>query len=217
MIKLVIFDLDGTLVNSLYDLADAVNLALKDNGYPTHELDEYRYFVGNGAKKLVERALPPETSAQETERIYQIFSVNYREHCLDKTKPYDGMPELVKALHDIGYMCAVASNKPDEFSKQIVGQLFDEGCFDLIRGKLDGVKSKPAPDIVLDIMKALNADTTQTIMIGDSNTDILTAHNSGIKCIGCEWGFRGRDELITSGADFIVKTPDDISDILRTL
>ena len=214
MIELAVFDLDGTLVNSIYDLADAVNNALADNGYPTHELEAYKHFVGNGAKKLIERALPAGTDRQECSRIHGEYTKYYRAHCLDKTLPYDGMPELVARLRAEGIKCAVASNKPDEFSKEIVTALFGSDGFDLVRGKLEGAASKPAPDILYGIAKTLGTGIEKAVMIGDSNVDVQTAHNAGIKCIGCTWGFRGRAELEAEGADFIAETAQDIADII---
>ena len=214
MIKLAIFDLDGTLVNSLYDLADAVNKALADNGFPVHGYDEYRYFVGNGAKKLIERALPPGTPENVREMIHSRFSENYHENCLAKTRAYEGTPELLERLSSAGVMCAVASNKPDEFSAHVVEGIFGKGVFTLIRGKREGVPVKPAPDIIRAIAEETGCELSETAMIGDSGVDVETAHNAGIKCIGCVWGFRGEEELVKAGADSIAHTPADIADII---
>lgn len=213
MIKLVIFDLDGTLVNSIEDLADSVNLALSQNGYAQHPVDSYRKFVGNGTVKLIERALPQGTDKAEQERIHAVFSEIYRSNCLNKTKPYEGILSLLSFLKQKGIKCAVASNKPDAFSKQIVHTLFGESVFDFVCGKASGCRSKPAPDIVYNIMRELGFSAHETIMIGDSDVDVITAHNAGIRCIGCEWGFRGREELTEAGAEYIVSTPQEIADI----
>ncbi len=210
MIQLAVFDLDGTLADSIADLADAVNHSLAEHGYPVHTVEEYRHFVGNGAKKLIERSLPAGTDEKIRDEVHAGFSAYYREHCLDKTKPYPGMAELVAGLREKGIRCAVASNKPDEFSKEIVRVLFGSSSFDLVRGKLDGVPTKPQPDILFGIAETLGADIADAVMIGDSNVDVETAHNAGIKCIGCEWGFRGREELISAGADLIASTAEDI-------
>lgn len=215
MIRLAIFDLDGTLVDSICDLADSVNKALADGGYPTHPYESYRRFVGNGAKKLIERALPKGTPEEERERIHAAFSDNYRERCLNKTRPYDGVTELLDRLKESGVKCAVASNKPDGFSKHIVTELFGDERFDLVLGKRDGVGVKPSPDILLDIMSALGCTAEQSVMIGDSDVDVMTAHNAGLPCIGCAWGFRGTDELERAGVDMIAQRPDDITDILN--
>ena len=211
MIKLAIFDLDGTLINSLGDLADATNKALTDFGFPRHEEDKYRYFVGNGAKKLIERALPDGTPDDVRQRVFDRYSDYYREGCMNRTKPYDGMPALVKQLREGGIKCAVASNKPDEFSKRIVRELLGADSFDLVRGKRDDTPTKPAPDIVYGICAELGCEVGEAVMIGDSNVDVATAHNAGISCIGCTWGFRGERELREAGADFIAYTPNDIA------
>ncbi|MCR5121096.1 MAG: HAD family hydrolase [Ruminococcus sp.] len=217
MIDLAIFDLDGTLADSIYDLADAVNKALAEGGFPTHDYDEYRHFVGNGAKKLIERALPEGSPPELRDRIHAAFSANYRACCLDKTKPYDGIPELIGRLREQGVLCAVASNKPDEFSALIVESLFGKGVFSLIRGKRDGTPTKPAPDIVYSIAEELDCDLGNAVYIGDSDVDVQTAHNAGLKCIGCAWGFRGEEELLQAGADFIARQPSEIGDIIGTV
>ena len=216
MIKLAIFDLDGTLANSIYDLAAAVDFSLKEHGYAAHTVEEYRQFVGNGARKLIERAAPKGTDGETLDELHRGFSVYYREHCLDKTKPYDGITEVIKKLRAEGIKCAVASNKPDEFSQEIVTALFGSEGFDLVRGKLDGVPTKPQPDILFGIAEKLGIGIGDAVMIGDSNVDVQTAHNAGIKCIGCEWGFRGKDELVTAGADMLAQCPDDIYRLLHS-
>ena len=214
MIKLAIFDLDGTLADSLYDLADAVNKALSDAGFPAHGYEEYKHFVGNGAKKLIERALPPGTEEDVREKIHTDFSRNYRENCLDKTKPYDGITGLLGTLSEMGVSCAVASNKPDEFSAHVVEGLFGKGVFSLIRGKREGIPVKPSPEIVYSIADELGISLGSAVMIGDSDVDVETAHNAGIRCIGCIWGFRGEEELRSAGADRLAHYPSEIADII---
>ena len=213
---LAIFDLDGTLANSIYDLADAVNKALTDGGFPTHDYDEYRHLVGNGAKKLIERALPGGSPPELRDKIHAAFSENYRACCLDKTKPYDGIPELIGRLRGEGVLCAVASNKPDEFSRYIVESLFGKDVFSVIRGKREGTPVKPAPDIVYSIAAELGCDLKNAVYIGDSDVDVQTAHNAGLECIGCAWGFRGEEELSRAGADYIARKPQEIADIIGT-
>ena len=212
--RLVIFDLDGTLVDSIGDLAEAAEYALKENGYPSNPKDNYRYYVGNGTMKLIERALPEGTDEAEICRIHKVFSERYREHCLDLTKPYDGIQSMLHKLKAAGIMIAVASNKPDEFAKTIVAELFGEGYFDSVHGKREGVPAKPAPDIVFSIMKELDVQAGDTIIAGDSDVDVATAHNAGTECIGCVWGFRGYDELKRAGAEYIAYKAEDISDII---
>ncbi|MBR6044792.1 MAG: HAD-IA family hydrolase [Ruminococcus sp.] len=211
MYKLAIFDLDGTLVNSLGDLADAVNAALAERGYPTHSEDSYRYMVGNGAARLCERALPEgHRSAEDIASLQRRFGEIYHGCCLVRTRPYEGIPELIKRLREAGVRCAVASNKPDSFSKEIVLALLGEGSFDLVMGKREGVPTKPDPEIVYDIMKALGAEKSGTVFIGDSCVDVQTAHNAGLPCIGCLWGFRGEAELRENGCDMLAGSPEEI-------
>ncbi|MGN0634327.1 MAG: HAD family hydrolase [Oscillospiraceae bacterium] len=217
MIKLAVFDLDGTLINSIEDLADAVNRALYENGYKTHPTESYFRFVGDGTKKLIERALPVGTDKAEQERIHSIFSGYYKSGCLNKTRPYDGIIGAVEEIKKSGIKCAVASNKPDAFSKQIVSSLFPEDLFDLVRGKTDGTKAKPAPDIIFEILKSFGVSPGEAVMIGDSDVDVLTARNAGMKCIGCEWGFRGYDELFRAGADVIIKSPGQLDDAVENI
>lgn len=214
MIKLAIFDLDGTLIDSLGDLAAAVEYVLSKNGYPPNPFESYRYFVGNGTMKLIERALPAGTDEAEVKRIHEIFSARYREHCLDLTKPYDGIPEMLERLKAAGIKTAVASNKPDEFSKKIVAQVFGDELFCSVHGKRDGVPTKPSREIVDSIMCEQGALAEETIFIGDSDVDVQTARNAGIKCIGCAWGFRGAEELKNAGADFIAYNSSDIEEFL---
>lgn len=211
MYRLAIFDLDGTLINSICDLADAVNTALAERGYPVHPTESYYYFVGNGAKKLCERALPEDKRTEvEIGSLYARFSEIYGEICLNKTRPYEGIPEVISRLKDAGVKCAVASNKPDSFSKEIISALFPKDAFDLVMGKREGVPTKPQPDIVFGIIGELGTDIAEAVFIGDSCVDVVTAHNAGLPCIGCVWGFRGEQELKDYGCDLIAQVPEDI-------
>ena len=211
MYKLAIFDLDGTLADSLRDLADAVNEGLRGLGHPTHTVEAYRYFVGDGAVKLCERALPEDKRDEaEIQRLLARFGEYYGSHCFDHTVPYAGMPGTVKRLKEAGVKCAVASNKPDDFSQAVVRRLYGEGLFDLVRGKREGVPVKPAPDIVYSILDELGASAEETVFIGDSSVDVLTARNSGLPCIGCDWGFRGEGELRDNGCDIIAYRPEEL-------
>lgn len=215
MKKLYIFDLDGTLVNSLFDLADSMNNVLEKHGFPLHETDEYKYFVGNGTLKLVERAIPEsERNEEKIKAIHAEFSDEYKKRAIEKTKPYAGINELLKKLKGQGCFIAVASNKPDQFSRFIVETLFGNDTFDLVSGKKEGVPAKPAPDIILDIMDKLGADRDSTVLSGDSDVDVMTAHNAGIECIGCTWGFRGEQELRSAGADYIAYDPMEIINLV---
>ncbi|WP_295210851.1 HAD family hydrolase [Ruminococcus sp.] len=211
MKKLYIFDLDGTLVNSIFDLGDAMNAVLEKYGYPTFGYDSYKHFVGNGTLKLVERALPEDKRTEENIKAYHAeFSEEYNKRCVSRTRPYEGIGEVIEALRAEGKLTAVASNKPDKFVKYIVGEIFKNGEFDMVAGKKDGVPTKPAPDIIYNILETLGVKAQEAVIIGDSDVDVMTAKNSGLQCIGCQWGFRGREELERAGADFIAAKPADI-------
>lgn len=213
MKKLYIFDLDGTLVNSVFDLGDSMNEVLLRHGFPTFDYDAYKRFVGNGTLKLVERALPEERRTKEKIAEYhEEFSEEYSRRCICKTRPYEGIEKVVETLRSRGILTAVASNKPDGFARFIVSSVFGEGKFDHIAGKKDGVPTKPAPEIIYNILEALNASAEECVVVGDSDVDVLTSRNAGAECIGCCWGFRGREELENAGADFIAEKPLDILD-----
>lgn len=208
--KLIIFDLDGTLVDSLNDLAASANHALDKCGFPIHDAEKYRYFVGDGVPKLIERALPEgERSDDIILKVKSEFDAYYKEHYADFTLPYEGIPELVSKLKNDGYVLAIASNKPDEFTGIIVERLFGN-LFDYVVGKRPDTEKKPAPDIILKIMEKASCNADEAVMIGDSNVDILTAKNAGIRSVGCLWGFRTAEELKAAGADYLVPEPMEI-------
>lgn len=210
MIKLVIFDLDGTLVNSVYDLADAVNNVLKRNGFKTHPLEKFYHFVGNGTKLLVKRALPENTSDDVVEKLHNEFLAEYSEHCLDKTIPYDGIVDLLFSLADKNIKFAVASNKTDKFTKEIVSKLFSDHDFFQSVGFIEGVPKKPSPEIVLNILKKADVSNDEALYVGDSDVDVLTGHNAKLLVCGCEWGFRGKQELLNAGCDYLLSKPEDL-------
>ncbi len=215
MKKLYIFDLDGTLVNSIFDLADAMNAVLEAHGWAVHEVEEYKYFVGNGTLKLVERAVPPEQRSEESiKKLHEEFAENYAKRATNKTRPYEGIPQLLEVLKSRGCMLAVASNKPDRFSKLIVDTLFGSEMFDYVSGKKEGVPTKPSPEIMLEIINALGVDKSECVHSGDSDVDVLTAKNTGIECIGCTWGFRTEEELLRAGADYVAHSPMEISELI---
>lgn len=212
MHTLAIFDLDGTLADTLCDLADAVNYGLTQLGYPTHPYKSYNIFVGNGVKKLCERALPDDKK-DDTDRLLKIFTERYNSHFLDKTCLYDGIKETLTALADNGVTLAVATNKPQEFAVQIIEKLLPEFDFLKVLGGCAEREKKPSPDIILEILDELPIGT-KAFMIGDSNVDIETAVNAGISSVGCVWGFRGRIELEKAGADYIAENPHDIVEFI---
>lgn len=212
--KTIIFDLDGTLLNTLDDLADASNHTMEQMGYPTHSLESYRYFVGNGVPKLLERCLPEDKRTEENILIARkLFAEYYNVHFTDKTAPYDGVAGLLESLRKSGVKMAVASNKSDEFTVSLVKKFFGD-AFDAVQGGRADVPKKPAPDIAYGIMERLGAVPENTYFAGDSNVDMYTAKNAGITAIGCLWGFRTKEELVEGGADFLAEKPSDIYDII---
>ncbi len=211
MFDTYLFDLDGTLIDSLDDLADTCNYILAEAGLPTHPVAAYRYFVGNGAYKLAERMLPEEMRDAETiARFKAAFDRRYSDHALDKTRPYPGILETAAALKARGARLAVLSNKPDPFVRRLCAALFPAGTFDAVCGQRDGVAAKPAPDGVFAILAELSVEREQALFIGDSDVDIRTARNAGLKSAGAVWGFRGREELVRAGADFLLNSAGEL-------
>lgn len=208
-----IFDLDGTIADTIYDLADATNHGLVQLGYPTHTYEAYKLMVGNGIQKLCERALPDEHK-DELEKLHDLFDEYYSAHYLDKTKLYPNMKETLEVLAENGVKLAVATNKPQNFAREIIKALLPDIEFVKVLGGCNERPKKPDTAIINDILEAL-PDTDNTVfMIGDSNVDVQTAKNAGITSIGCQWGFRGRDELVNAGADHIAVSAEDISRII---
>lgn len=209
--KLAVFDLDGTLADTLEDLATAVNYGLIKLGYPVHHIDKYNNFVGNGILKLCERALPKGKS-ESLQELHDIFDSFYKNHCMDKTKEYTGVTELLRQLSKNGVDIAVATNKDQTFATKIVAKLFPYIKFVKVLGGCNERPKKPAPDIIYEIKG--DREYSEIYMIGDSNVDIETAKNAGMKSIGCLWGFRTEQELKDAGADYIVSEPSEIKKII---
>lgn len=222
--KLIIFDLDGTLLNTIDDLGEACNHALSAFGYPMHTVEEYPRLVGNGINKLIERALPEGYKDEATVRkLREVFVPYYNAHNRVYTRPYEGIPALLSALKTAGCRLAVASNKYDEAAKTIVEHYFP-GVFDIVLGERDGVERKPNPRIVFDIVNgdaALNGDAMLNgvnggvLYIGDSLVDIETARNAGVVCVACSWGFVEREVLEAAKPDFLADQPDDILSVAK--
>lgn len=216
MKKLCIFDLDGTLVDSLRDLADSTNLVLSINNFPTHPVEAYRHFVGDGAYQLVRRALPEDSREESVVLTCKgQFDVIYNERCFAHTRPYDGAKELLKHCREAGILTAVLSNKPHPFTKQIVERLFSPGDFDMVLGQQDGMPKKPDPAGVERILQALKTAPEDAVLIGDSDVDVITAKNAGICSVGVCWGFRGREELSRAGADFLAESMEECWERIR--
>ena len=214
MYQTVIFDLDGTLLNTLEDLADAGNWVCRRNGWPEHSLEEFRAMVGHGLSNLVER-FSPEGCRSPLMLVNTLaqFSEYYGQHNMDKTAPYTGMTDLVAELGLRGLKLAVYSNKADDFSRQIVEHYFP-GAFALVRGKVRGVPVKPDPTGVRQLLVELEADPARTLFVGDSSVDMETAHNAGLTACGVTWGFRSRESLVAAGADFLADTPEQLTAVI---
>lgn len=208
----VIFDLDGTIADTIEDLADAVNYGLRKLGCPEHDINSYKQFVGNGAMKLCIRALP-EGKKDMSEKLLDLFHEYYDVHYLDKTKLYDGIKDTLDVLAANCVTLAVATNKPQDAARKIVEKLLPDVDFIKVLGGCDERPKKPDSTVINEILNGLSEDNT-VYMIGDSNVDIQTAKNCGILSIGCVWGFRGRTELEAAGADFIAEKAEDITKII---
>ena len=204
-----IFDLDGTLLDSLTDLAISCNYALRINNMPERTIDEVRCFVGNGVKKLMERAIPNGLQNPAFEKTYADFRQHYLVHNLDNTKPYPGIIPLLKRLHSEGKNIAVVSNKFYAATQDLVKHFFGEYITVAI-GERENIRKKPAPDTVFEALHQLNASSAGAVYIGDSDVDVMTARNCNIPCISVLWGFRTKEFLIKNGATTFVTAPDEI-------
>ena len=215
MTKLIIFDLDGTLCNTIYDLASAVNYALNKMGYPTHSIDVIQGFVGNGIRNLIIRSMPEKERTDEKIDVTKKFFFDYYKiHFADKTVAYDGIEEMLKALKEKGVKLAVCTNKEHNMASEVVKKCFAD-TFDMVIGQSDKFPLKPEPDSSLYIMETYKAKREDTVFIGDSGVDIKTAKNLGVRSIGVSWGFRERNELLLNGADMIADTPLDITNLFE--
>ncbi len=204
-----IFDLDGTLLNTLRDLAGSCNYALRQHDMPERSLEEVRQFVGNGVGKLIERAVPPGTTFEQTEMVLNCFRQYYLEHNMDITAPYTGIPELLHELRKRGKNIAVVSNKFYDATRQLCRHFFPDTVSVAI-GEREDIRKKPAPDTVIEALRQLNVSHDGSVYIGDSEVDVLTARNCNIPCISVLWGFRDKDFLMANGADCFVERPEDI-------
>lgn len=211
MKKTVIFDLDGTLLNTLDDLADSTNYALSKFGYPTRTIEEVRQFVGNGVAKLMERAIPDGKNNPNFEKCLSIFKENYAQNMYNKTAPYNGIIEMLSNLKSKGIKIAVVSNKFDLAVKELCKKYF-EGFIDFAAGENEaqGIKKKPAPDTVISVLNEFNFAPEDAVYVGDSDVDIMTAKNSKMPCISVTWGFRDEKFLLENGATILINAPSEI-------
>ena len=214
MYRTVIFDLDGTLLNSIGDLAAAANYVCRKNRWPEHTEEEIMGMVGHGIPNLVRQFSPAD--ARSTLMVLNTtsqFNQYYGCHNMELTRPYEGMAELLQQLKAAGAQLAVCSNKAENFSRAIVEHYYP-GVFDLVRGNLNGMPIKPDPTVVREIMRDLDASYLSAMMVGDSSVDIQTGHNAGIKACGVTWGFRSRENLVEAAADAIADTPAELGKLL---
>lgn len=206
---LVIFDLDGTILNTLEDLADSLNMILQRHQYPPRTLSEVRGFVGNGIRLLVERAAPSGLSTEQMDSLHHEFILYYQQHCMDKTRPYAGIIEVIRQLKTRGYYIAVVSNKADPAVQMLCGHYF-KGLFDIAAGERAGIARKPAPDSVNQILDELQITADRAVYVGDSEVDIAAADNAGIDEIAVTWGFKDSDFLEQNGAACLISRPDEL-------
>ncbi len=215
MKKLVIFDLDGTLLNTIEDLGNAANYALSRNGYPTHSLASYPFFVGNGVRNLIRKALPDDARTDSIiDSLLKDFKEYYNEHNTDCTKPYDGIVELLRELQNNGVKMAVASNKYQQATEKIIASYFGDIDFVAVYGQRDGVNVKPDPSVVFSILADAKVPKSDVLYVGDSGVDMETARRACVDSVGVTWGFRSEKELNEYHADRIVNKVSDIFDIV---
>ncbi len=205
----VIFDLDGTLTDTLGDLKNSVNYAMREFGFPERTLEEVRSFVGNGVRKLIYLSVPENTDSATAERCLAVFKEYYKNNSLVETKPYDGITEMLENIKSKGIKTAVVTNKMHEAAEEIV-RIFFGNLIDITLGQVDGVAQKPQPDGIYYVLDKLGVSKEKSIYVGDSEVDCITAKNAKIPCIGVTWGFRDESVLVENGADYIADIPEEI-------
>lgn len=213
----LIFDLDGTLINSLNDIAKSMNKVLEKYNYPTHEISKYNYFVGDGALVLVKNAMPKDSKEEEINKLLKSFIEVYEQNTHNDTKPYDGIYEMLKELEIMKIKKSILSNKPHKFTLKYVDNLFKDFDFLEVHGQKIDIPKKPNPTMAIEIATKLNTICEDMIFVGDTATDIKTAKNANMKSIGVAWGFRPIEELKEAGADFIAHKPMDIVEYISSL
>jgi phosphoglycolate phosphatase len=206
MVKLCVFDLDGTLVNTLHDLTDSLNFALDAFGMPALSESRVAAIVGHSVEHMIHHALP-EGKGDLYQGVFDAFMQRYRDHNLDRSHPYDGMVEAVERIKAAGVTLAIASNKPHADAVRVADRLYPKGLFSLVLGRTEKFGIKPAPDALLFIMNFFGAAPEETVYVGDSDVDVLFAHNAGIRCVSVDWGFRTADEILAAGATCITSDP----------
>ncbi len=216
MINTIVFDLDGTLLNTLEDLQDSVNFALERQGFPLRDLNEIRSFVGNGIRLLMERAVPANIDNDTFEICFKDFCDYYKIHMEDKTAPYDGINNMLTNIKKAGFKTAIVTNKADFAAQDLCKRMFGENI-DFVVGSSDDRPNKPAPDGVFYALEQLNSAIENTVFVGDADTDILTAKNANLPSIGVLWGFRDREIIEEAGAEYIVESVKDLEKLLISM
>ena len=216
MTKLIILDLDGTLLDTIYDLAHSCNYALQLHGYPTHEVEAYRYFVGSGMNRLIERALPESARKEDTIlNVKKDFLAYYSAHSMAYTQPYPGILELLEILQKKGIALAVASNKIDEATRFLIQRFFSHISFVAVFGQRENIAIKPDPAIVNDILAKAGVQKEETLYVGDSGVDVDTAMNAEVPFVGVLWGFRPKAELESKGAKNFISKPIELLEFIK--
>jgi phosphoglycolate phosphatase len=210
-----IFDLDGTLLDTLQDLACSVNYSLRRHGMPEHSLDDIRRFVGNGVRRLMERAVPDGADNPLFDSAFATFQAHYMQHALDTTRPYDGIPEMLQQLKEEGCKAAVVSNKMMAATQALVAHFFPEIEVAIGEHEAEGIHKKPAPDTVYEALRQLGAEREGAVYVGDSDVDLQTARNAGLPCISVLWGFRDRDFLLRHGATTLIERPQQLLEVAK--
>ena len=216
MKKAIVFDLDGTLLNTLDDLKDSTNFALQSCGFPERSYDEVRRFVGNGIRKLIERAVPAGATPEKTQECYEAFCEHYKHNMENKTAEYDGISDMLKALYEAGYKMAIVTNKADFAAQALCGDLFGKYIKTVV-GSVDGRPNKPAPDGVYYALSKMGVTKDEAVFIGDSDVDMQTAKNAGMDAIGVLWGFREIADLQKVGVKTTVTNTQELKNLLLSL
>lgn len=211
--KAIVFDLDGTLTDTLFDLKESTNFALRHMGWAERTLDEVRQFVGNGVRRLMEQAVPAGVSEDDFDECFRVFQEHYVVHCQDHTALYPGIGDLLRELKARGYKMAIVSNKLQAGVDELYRTFFD-GLIDVAIGEHEALRRKPSPDMVYKALDILGVNTEDAIYVGDSEVDMATARNAGLPCISVLWGFRDRDYLKEIGAFQMIETPSEILDLV---
>ncbi len=214
MKKTLIFDLDGTVLDTLKDLQNSVNFALKSYNFRQKSLEDVRNSVGNGLKMLIRRTLPTEADEMTVYQVLSTMKEHYRLHCHDETAPYDGVPELLHRLHTEGFRMAIVSNKADAMTKEL-HRVFFSDTIQVAIGETERLHRKPAPDMVFEALRQLGTEQSDAICIGDSEVDIETARNAGLPCLSVGWGFRSEEALLAAGAGTLCRTPQELYEAIK--